>query len=100
MQKATEYNVKDSNVENIGSDMDKAARHAAAMTECEWEGAGQVRRNKIPVITKCIQHDSSFATTQTKTVYTIFSSFNLYPIDNWSVFFLMISLFVAFKTHQ
>ena len=43
MLKPTEYNVKDSNVENIGSDMDKAARHAAAMTECEWEGAGQVR---------------------------------------------------------
>jgi hypothetical protein len=42
MLKAAEYNVKDSNVENIGSDMDKAARNAAAMTECEWEGAGQV----------------------------------------------------------
>ena len=43
MLKPTEYGVKDSNVENIGSDIDKAARHAAAITECEWEGAGQVK---------------------------------------------------------
>ena len=42
MQKPTEYQVADSNVENIGSAMDKAARHSAAVTECEWTGAGQV----------------------------------------------------------
>lgn len=42
MQKPTEYKVADSNVENIGTAMDKAARHAAAVTECEWKGAGQV----------------------------------------------------------
>mmetsp|Transcript_1398 Transcript_1398/g.2915 ORF Transcript_1398/g.2915 Transcript_1398/m.2915 type:complete len:386 (-) Transcript_1398:257-1414(-) len=41
MLKGTEYKLEDSNVENIGSDMDKAARNAAAMTECEWEGAGK-----------------------------------------------------------
>mmetsp|Transcript_15686 Transcript_15686/g.39427 ORF Transcript_15686/g.39427 Transcript_15686/m.39427 type:complete len:384 (+) Transcript_15686:38-1189(+) len=34
------YDLKDSNVENIGSEMDKAARHAAAMKEVEWDGAG------------------------------------------------------------
>ena len=49
MLKGTEYQVKDSNVENIGSDMDKAARNAAAMTECEWEGAGQVGLNRNPM---------------------------------------------------
>eukprot|EP00282_Hemiselmis_andersenii_P011265 CAMPEP_0114120768 /NCGR_PEP_ID=MMETSP0043_2-20121206/6829_1 /TAXON_ID=464988 /ORGANISM="Hemiselmis andersenii, Strain CCMP644" /LENGTH=376 /DNA_ID=CAMNT_0001213421 /DNA_START=41 /DNA_END=1168 /DNA_ORIENTATION=- len=36
----TPYELKDSNVENIGSDLDKAARNAAAMTEVEWDGAG------------------------------------------------------------
>ena len=36
MQKATEYKVEDSNVENIGSAEDKAARLAAAQTEKEW----------------------------------------------------------------
>ncbi len=50
MLKGTEYNVKDSNVENIGSDMDKAARNAAAMTECEWQGAGQVRLDKTHAV--------------------------------------------------
>jgi hypothetical protein len=39
--KATEYKVEDSNVENIGSAEDKAARLAAAQTEKEWEGSGQ-----------------------------------------------------------
>ena len=32
---------EDSNVENIGSEEDKAARLAAAQTEEEWAGAGQ-----------------------------------------------------------
>jgi hypothetical protein len=42
MQKPTEYKLEDSNVENIGSAMDKAARQSAAVSECEWAGAGQV----------------------------------------------------------
>jgi hypothetical protein len=32
---------EDSNVENIGSIMDKAARMSAALTEPCWEGAGE-----------------------------------------------------------
>lgn len=36
MQKATQHKVEDSNVENIGSAEDKAARKAAALTEKEW----------------------------------------------------------------
>lgn len=41
MQKATEYRVEDSNVENIGSAMDKAQRMAAATTDVQWDGAGK-----------------------------------------------------------
>lgn len=41
MQKAVEHKVADSNVENIGSAEDKAARKAAALTEREWDGAGE-----------------------------------------------------------
>ena len=40
MQKPTEHKLEDSNVENIGSEMDKAARVAAAKTEDCWSGAG------------------------------------------------------------
>ena len=47
MQKATEYKVEDSNVEKIGSAEDKEARLAAAKTEKEWEGAGQVEGIEI-----------------------------------------------------
>ena len=47
MQKATEYKVEDSNVEKIGSAEDKEARLAAAKTEKEWEGAGQVEGLEI-----------------------------------------------------
>ena len=42
MQKGTEYAVGDSNVENIGSAEDRAARLGAAMTELAWSGAGEV----------------------------------------------------------
>jgi gelsolin len=41
MQKAEEHKVEDSNVENIGSAEDKAARKAAAESEPEWKGAGE-----------------------------------------------------------
>ena len=39
MQKAEEHKVEDSNVENIGSAEDKAARKAAAQTERQWDEA-------------------------------------------------------------
>jgi hypothetical protein len=48
MQKPTEYKLEDSNVENIGSAMDKAARQSAAVSECEWAGAGQVIISLFP----------------------------------------------------
>ena len=41
LTKAPEHQLKDSNVENIGSAEDKAARLAAAQTEREWDSAGQ-----------------------------------------------------------
>ena len=41
MQKPEEHKLEDSNVENLGSAEDKAARLAAAQTEAEWAGAGE-----------------------------------------------------------
>ncbi|KAK3729869.1 hypothetical protein QZH41_016835 [Actinostola sp. cb2023] len=39
--KQKEYEVEDSNVENIGSEEDRAVKKAAALTELAWEGAGE-----------------------------------------------------------
>jgi len=36
-----EYNVADSNIANLGSDLDKKVRQAAAATEDAWKGAGK-----------------------------------------------------------
>jgi gelsolin len=41
MQKQKTYNVEDSNIANIGSDMDKKIRQAAAQTEPAWQNAGR-----------------------------------------------------------
>lgn len=41
MQKATEYDWKDSNLALFGSDVDKGVKKASAETEPAWEGAGQ-----------------------------------------------------------
>jgi len=42
MLKQKEYNLADSNIANIGSDLDKKIRQAAANTEEAWTGAGKV----------------------------------------------------------
>jgi gelsolin len=41
MRKQKEYNIEDSNIANIGSDLDKKVRVAAAQTEKAWTNAGQ-----------------------------------------------------------
>lgn len=41
MLKAKEYNLADSNIANLGSDLDKKIRQAAANTEDAWKGAGK-----------------------------------------------------------
>jgi len=41
MQKQKEYNLADSNVANLGSDLDKKIRQAAAQTEKAWTNAGK-----------------------------------------------------------
>jgi gelsolin len=41
MQKQKTYNVEDSNIANIGSDLDKKVRVAAAQTEAAWQNAGR-----------------------------------------------------------
>jgi gelsolin len=41
MLKQKEYNVADSNIANLGSDLDKKVREAAAQTEPAWQNAGK-----------------------------------------------------------
>jgi gelsolin len=41
MLKQKEYNVADSNIANLGSDLDKKVREAAAQTELAWQNAGK-----------------------------------------------------------
>jgi len=41
MLKPKEYNIADSNIANLGSDLDKKIREAAAATEKAWIGAGK-----------------------------------------------------------
>jgi gelsolin len=41
MQKQKQYNLEDSNIANIGSDLDKKIRQAAAQTEPAWQNAGK-----------------------------------------------------------
>jgi len=41
MQKQKQYNVADSNIANLGSDLEKKVREAAAATEQAWSGAGK-----------------------------------------------------------
>jgi len=41
MQKQKQYNVADSNIAGLGSDLDKKVREAAASTEPAWKNAGQ-----------------------------------------------------------
>lgn len=41
MQKPKQYNIEDSNIANIGSDLDKKIRQAAAQTEPAWANAGR-----------------------------------------------------------
>jgi len=41
MLKPKEYNLEDSNIANLGSDLDKKIREAAAKTEKAWTNAGQ-----------------------------------------------------------
>jgi gelsolin len=41
MLKQKEYNVADSNIANLGSDLDKKVRQAAAQTEAAWTNAGK-----------------------------------------------------------
>jgi gelsolin len=41
MLKQKEYNVADSNIANLGSDLDKKIRQAAAATEAAWTNAGK-----------------------------------------------------------
>jgi len=41
MQKQKQYNIADSNIANLGSDLEKKVREAAANTEPAWEKAGQ-----------------------------------------------------------
>jgi len=41
MLKQKEYNIADSNIANLGSDLDKKIRQAAAQTEDAWKGAGK-----------------------------------------------------------
>jgi gelsolin len=41
MLKQKEYNVADSNIANLGSDLEKKVREAAAQTEAAWQGAGK-----------------------------------------------------------
>jgi len=41
MQKAKKYNIEDSNIALIGSDLDKKCREAAAATEPAWAAAGK-----------------------------------------------------------
>jgi gelsolin len=40
MQKATKYNIADSNIANLGSDLEKKVRLEAAQHEQAWKGAG------------------------------------------------------------
>lgn len=42
MLKQKKYNIEDSNIANIGSDLDKKVRQAAASKEPAWEKAGKV----------------------------------------------------------
>jgi gelsolin len=41
MLKQKEYNLADSNIANLGSDLDKKIRVAAAQTEPAWSNAGK-----------------------------------------------------------
>jgi len=41
MQKQKQYNIADSNIANLGSDLDKKVREAAAQTEPAWANAGK-----------------------------------------------------------
>jgi gelsolin len=41
MQKQKEYKIEDSNIANIGTDLDKKIRQAAAQTEPAWSNAGR-----------------------------------------------------------
>jgi gelsolin len=41
MLKQKQYNVSDSNIANLGSDLEKKVRENAAQTEAAWKNAGQ-----------------------------------------------------------
>jgi len=41
MQKQKQYNIADSNIANLGSDLEKKVREAAAQTEPAWQNAGK-----------------------------------------------------------
>lgn len=41
MQKQKQYNIADSNIANLGSDLEKKVKLAAAQTEAAWVGAGK-----------------------------------------------------------
>jgi len=41
MQKQKQYNIADSNIANLGSDLEKKVREAAAATEPAWQNAGK-----------------------------------------------------------
>jgi len=41
MQKQKQYNIADSNIANLGSDLEKKVREAAAKTEAAWTNAGK-----------------------------------------------------------
>lgn len=47
MQKAKQYNIADSNIANLGSDLEKKVRLDAAQTEAAWKGAGAVEGDQI-----------------------------------------------------
>eukprot|EP01111_Echinosteliopsis_oligospora_P001710 TRINITY_DN124_c0_g1_i1.p1 TRINITY_DN124_c0_g1~~TRINITY_DN124_c0_g1_i1.p1 ORF type:complete len:375 (+),score=121.39 TRINITY_DN124_c0_g1_i1:25-1125(+) len=47
MQKAKQYNIADSNIANLGSDLEKKVKLDAAQTEAAWKGAGQTEGDLV-----------------------------------------------------
>lgn len=92
MLKQKEYDLKDSNIANIGSDLDKKIRQAAAQTEKAWENAGKELGLQIWRIEKfTVQHvpKDTYGTFYTGDSYIILNTYKVKdsPKLKWDVHF-------------
>jgi gelsolin len=92
MIKQKEYDLKDSNIANIGSDLDKKIRQAAAGTEKAWANAGKELGLQIWRIEKfTVQHvpKDTYGTFYTGDSYIVLNTYKIKdsPKLRWDVHF-------------